>query len=300
MSNKPVVAVCMSTFNGEKFLSNQLDSLLDQEEVMVDLFIRDDGSTDGSVDLIKQYASFNKNIHLLQGKNKGFAKSFLECLDFAGDGYDYYAFCDQDDVWYPNKLKESLKVLGSTESERPRLVFTEFNYCDENLNVVCKSHLKNTDICKTLFLYDNMCSGNTMLFNRALRNFVLSHDLTCVYYHDWWLALVCAFFGDVLYLDKPTLSYRRLSSSVSINGTNPILLVANKLKMYLRGNKLDLIERQVSCFINEFGSDLAAEDQQITIFASQARLKKALSPLKLRQRKLDELFLRILFLSGRL
>ena len=300
LSNKTVVAVCMSTFNGEKFLSDQLDSLLNQNEVQVDIFIRDDGSTDGTVALIEQYASVNKNFHLLQGENKGFVKSFLDCLDYAGDGYEYYAFCDQDDVWYPNKLKDSLETLGFSESKRPRLVFTEFNYCDENLNIICKSHLKNAVISKSLFLYDNMCSGNTMLFNRALRNLVLSHDLTCIYYHDWWVALVCAFFGDVLYLDKPTLSYRRLSSSVSINGVNPILLVVNKLKMYLWGDKLDLIERQISSFINEFGTDLAGEDQQIILFASHARLKKVFSPLKLRQRIPDELFLRILFLFGRL
>ena len=103
------IAVLMSTYNGEKYIEQQIKSILAQENVDVTLYIRDDGSFDNTVYCIKKFQ--DKNINIIIGDNKGPCNSFLELVNLVDDTYDYYAFSDQDDVWLPQKLKKSIDLI---------------------------------------------------------------------------------------------------------------------------------------------------------------------------------------------
>ena len=106
--NKSKIAVLMSSYNGEKYIEEQIESIIEQENVVVDLFIRDDGSTDKTKEIITRFQS--ENIHINLDYNIGVVKSFFELIKTA-DGYDYYALCDQDDVWDKDKLYVAIKHI---------------------------------------------------------------------------------------------------------------------------------------------------------------------------------------------
>lgn len=141
----PVVAVVMSTYNGEKYLSEQIDSILTQKDVHVELFVRDDGSTDTTRDIISNFMEKNKNIHADFGENLGWAKSFLTEL-FSVPSFEYYAFSDQDDVWKPEKLIAGIKAIRHEEEQHgknfPVVWHSSFIFADSNLNVMFVRHME--------------------------------------------------------------------------------------------------------------------------------------------------------------
>lgn len=130
--NTKSVQVVMSTYNGEKYLKEQIDSILSQEGVDVRLYIRDDGSSDRTTDILASYQE-HKNVKIEKGNNLGFAKSFLTALDEC-DEADYYAFSDQDDVWEKDKLSTAIEILEEESQSTPLLYCSALQRVDENLN----------------------------------------------------------------------------------------------------------------------------------------------------------------------
>lgn len=131
------VLVLMSVYNGEFYLQEQIDSVLEQKDIDVHLLIRDDGSSDNSVNIIKMNAYKDSRVRLIEGENIGCTKSFMalckEALSCAVK-YDFYSFCDQDDIWFENKLVKSVSVLSSFDSHAPCLYMATSIATDEKLN----------------------------------------------------------------------------------------------------------------------------------------------------------------------
>lgn len=128
MNSKKVV-ILMSTYNGEKYIEEQLESLLNQTYSDIKIFIRDDGSKDRTKEIIKQFLQKSKNIFLIEGENIGFINSFFELLNIS-DTADYYAYCDQDDVWMEDKIERAVKFLEKSDSNKPVLYFSNSDYYD--------------------------------------------------------------------------------------------------------------------------------------------------------------------------
>ena len=131
----PIVAVIMSTYNGEKFLDEQINSILSQKDVVVHLYVRDDGSTDSTRQILSNTQKNNKNLHLFFENNIGVGNSFMKCLYYAKANYDYYAFSDQDDIWLPEKLIKAITFLEENHKEL---------YCS---NQMCVDRYGNRFIC---------------------------------------------------------------------------------------------------------------------------------------------------------
>ena len=108
----------MSTYNGEKYLREQIDSILNQDYPEISLLIRDDGSTDGTVDILKEYAQKYRDIDYYVGENLGVQNSFFDLMKRADKRAYYYAFADQDDVWLPGKIKRAIELLEREEIGR--------------------------------------------------------------------------------------------------------------------------------------------------------------------------------------
>ena len=125
------VAVIMSTYNGEKFIREQLDSILNQSYKNIELIVRDDGSKDKTVEIVKEYQAKHKNIKLFEGQNLGFVKSFFELLKLAEA--DYYAYADQDDIWIENKIELAVNSLNKLDDQKPNMAFGNSDYYDENM-----------------------------------------------------------------------------------------------------------------------------------------------------------------------
>ena len=125
------VYVLMSTYNGDKYLKEQLESILDQKNINVSIFIRDDGSTDNTEMIIKSFCDNHNNIHYFSGENIGYGKSFMELIKNVPNDAEYYAFSDQDDVWKLDKLISAIQAIR--EISEPALYCALPEYVDQNL-----------------------------------------------------------------------------------------------------------------------------------------------------------------------
>ena len=217
------VTVLLSTYNGEKFLEEQLQSLIQQKNVEVRILVRDDGSTDGTVSILDRW----KNDRLLNwytGDNVGAGKSFVDLL-FKVPQSDYYAFCDQDDVWLPNKLELSLLKMEQCESihlDKPIIIHTDMWGVNKDLELISDSFWKYSklrpDILNT-FKYLAICNsvnGCTMLLNNAARDIVIQkYFVQSLVLHDVLVSLIVAYNNGIIdYVETPTMLYRQHGSNV--------------------------------------------------------------------------------------
>lgn len=207
------IQVLLSTYNGEKYLKEQIESILMQEEVEVSILIRDDGSCDRTVEIIENFAKENTNITYYKGTNLGPARSFLDLLNHSGE-FHYFAFADQDDVWKPNKLISAIHKLQEVEENKPSLYLSALEVVDENLNPI---EIKKVDgnFCFEGEIIKNFATGCTQVFNKSLRNIINSYTPNYLIMHDSWITRVCyAIGGNVIIDDKSYILYRQHEKNV--------------------------------------------------------------------------------------
>ncbi len=294
------IAVVMSTYNGQDYVAQQVESVLLQEGVDFGIFVRDDGSTDNTVTILEHLAQASKVPMVIErGRNRGVVGSFFCAMRMVSPEYTHIALCDQDDVWHPNKLARAMEVLDNLSQEKPSLYCSEYNFCNELMERTGTSSLNRIGITPSRMLYENVCSGNTMVFNRALLALVLEHGLDEVYCHDWWLALAASFFGSIAYDTEPCLEYRRTGSNASPTGSSPLRLLAFRVRTFLAGGEFERINRQNLAFLNEYGPMLTKEQRRLLYAFTQGPAPlKSVCPRRLRQKRLDDAALRLLLLLG--
>lgn len=212
----------MATFNGEKFISEQLNSILGQTTQNWTLLVRDDGSYDKTVDIVGEYARIDSRIILLKDDygNIGVNANFSKLLNFASTYIDsqYFCFADQDDVWFPNKLEVMLSELIQVESSKnitiPTLVYSDLEVVDSKLNVINKSFMKYQGIYPPknhplgLLIVQNLVTGCACMFNRSLLQMSIPIPDDALV-HDWWFALCSAIYGHLIYINQPLVKYRQ-------------------------------------------------------------------------------------------
>lgn len=211
----------MGTYNGARFLREQLDSISAQTHTQWNLLIRDDGSSDETVDIIEHAASTDKRIEIIHDENDnlGPALNFsMLCEAAKRRGFDYVFFSDQDDIWHRDKLALSLAEMRNAHTharhDAPLLVHTDLAVVDENHNLIDSSfmhysgfHHLDADPLRTL-LVQNFVTGCSVACNRRLLEIAAPIPPAAVM-HDYWFALCAAAFGYVLYLPQATLEYRQ-------------------------------------------------------------------------------------------
>lgn len=207
---KPTVLVLMSTYNGEKYLNKQIDSILSQIGVDVYLLIRDDGSSDHTIDIIEKYKESYSNVDCVIGNNIGFIKSFSELINMTVDYHlkpDFYAFSDQDDYWRPEKLKIACTALKGKCKEVPQLFTSNSLKVDFNDGPIELFHISYPLYRKGNVLIYNTEQGCSMVFNsKAVEIYRQSNPQLA--YHDRWMCLICAFLGSIHYEHRPLFHYR--------------------------------------------------------------------------------------------
>lgn len=216
-----MISIIMAVYNGEKYLAEQIDSILQgsYQDFMIHIF--DDGSTDGSREVISQYAQKHPQriTPHFNEKNQGVIKNFLGGLQ--AQEADYYMFCDQDDVWLPEKLQHTLEHMQRREkldSKKPIAVFGDAKMVDGELNELHPSFQRQsgyrTDhLDLGHMLMENKLIGCTVMINHKLKALLADYPEQ-MRMHDWWIALVAAAFGEISYLDEPLLLYRQHGNNV--------------------------------------------------------------------------------------
>lgn len=206
------VCVLMSTYNGEKYIEEQMNSILNQEDVKVKLIIRDDASKDLTVDIIKRIMKKNKNIVLIEGENVGPAKSFMKLLNINEEA-DYYAFADQDDYWLKNKLARAISKLELSKKEG-KLYFSTLNLVNQNLDYIRTTFLPENISFKNEMI-KNYATGCTMVFDVKLKNLVQTSNFDYVPMHDSHMARIAMINNCYIYVDHESfINYRQHDNNV--------------------------------------------------------------------------------------
>ena len=216
------VEILLATFNSETFIEEQVDSIFSQTDQDWHLTIQDGGSRDRTVSIVKKIASkYEKKITFIQHDNGHLSakKNFGSLLSKAHS--PLYMFCDQDDVWFKNKVeltKDFYYSLHSKNEKQPVLIFTDSVVTDNKLIPLSNSfltfqNLNPRKLALNNLLLQNVAPGNTMLFNNSLKELALPIPSQAIM-HDHWLILICSIFGRIRFLDSPTLFYRQHGNNV--------------------------------------------------------------------------------------
>lgn len=260
MNKKTTVCILMSTYNGQKYIREQLDSLLLQEGVDVRIIIRDDGSKDNTVVILSEYAARYSNIIILAERNCGAEESFNRLCRFAlqNETTDYYAFCDQDDVWDVDKLDIAVGKLKEFDANKPNLYFSNLRMVDENLTFMNDLYERDevfTNRSKTLvqvFTY-----GCTCVFNHTALEYYCRPERQFTF-HDNWIYCICSYLGNVFYDSTGHIQYRQHGNNLSGSHSKGLSLIISRIKRPFRGelgHDFETMAKQLLLFENEIDSD---------------------------------------------
>lgn len=233
------VCVLMSSYNGEKYIKEQIDSILAQEEVEIYLLIRDDGSRDATLDILENYEELD-NVSLIKGENLGVKKSFLSLIAMAPDYFDYYALSDQDDYWLTDKMISAINhIEGAGEKLDDNFLYYS-NTClvDENLFPLNEKGY-NVDRPYNFgeILIRNCASGCTYVFGRKLKSLIQTRrdvNIEKIPMHDHWINMICLATGGIIIFEKKShILYRQ-------HGENAI---GNKRTLYVKTRTSSLLNK---------------------------------------------------------
>lgn len=206
----PTILVLMSTYNGQKYIKEQLDSILQQENVDVEILIRDDGSTDNTIDLLLNYSEKYHQIEYYIGNNVGPAQSFKKLINDCDSQYEYYAYADQDDIWDKKKLCTAISDMRGDMGLNPVLWYCGFSKLigDKISGQSCCS-VERASTLETACYTCATTNGCTMVFNRELLNILRMINPGEIDMHDSWTNIVCiACGGKIICNPLPLVTYR--------------------------------------------------------------------------------------------
>ncbi len=252
------VTVVLATYNGEKYLREQLDSLLCQEGVSVKILVRDDGSEDRTKDILDEYQRRGL-LTWYTGEHLNVQKGYLDLLKNAPKS-DYYAFCDQDDVWDGKKLLYAVTELDELPADRPSMYYCGQRLVDEDLKLLSTHRITTDRNATTNFLISNV-AGCTAVFNQVLVDAVNRASPKFILMHDSWLFKVCLALGGNYYADSAAhINYRQHGNNVAgLNGG-----IKGKLKQVKRYLEVFEIQKQCQNLLQCYENEMTPEYKTLT------------------------------------
>ncbi len=305
------INVLMCTYNGGNYLREQLDSLLNQTYTNYCITIRDDGSTDDTRGILEEYAAKDSRIRLLaqDHKNLGYPDCFWHLLKCA-ERADYYAFCDQDDVWNVNKLEIAATCLGKEKdaSTLPLLYAHDYELCDSKLNTYGENSFPDFEhmVGRKMMFYSYL-PGFSMVFNEAMRKRLEQQEMLGRNApHDLWTLWNAFFAGKIIHGNQKLVKYRRHEKAETPTGTNSkLLMIKTLLKREIFGGDYVRLCCMADTFADLCRGDLSAQEYREWKTLSfrdkgvMKYLRRLFYPHRIKPTVAGEIALRILFLTGR-
>ncbi|MCQ9628121.1 glycosyltransferase family 2 protein [Cetobacterium somerae] len=244
------IDILLSTYNGENFLEEQLNSIVKQTYENWKIIIRDDGSTDKTVEIIKKYMKrYPKKIKVIENNgNLGAAKSFMSLINYSNS--DYFMFCDQDDYWLEDKIEITLKKMLELEKKnknKPILIHTDLKVVNQNLDEISSSLWSYQGVNPKIKNYrklivENNITGCTVMLNKNIKKYLKNYDIKkYIIMHDWFLGVLVAKLGVIDFVEKATILYRQHGKNDTGAKKNNILIKILSLKKI--NFKLEIIEK---------------------------------------------------------
>ena len=298
------VKILMSTYNGIKYIEQQLDSIFNQTYKNIEILIRDDGSTDATIELLKEYEKDGR-IELVTGENLGIWKSVYWLAGNTSEA-DYYSFVDQDDIWESDKIERAVNALDKTEQDKPALYFCNFDFYDEEMNF--SSHRNKLKIELTFInsLVNFIAYGFTCVINEKMRQLFIQMPMDVQFYHDYLFLILATSFGNVIYEDDYVgAKYRRHGKNVSVTNENALKLLLWRIKNFLLNDEFKYKEKW-SKFSEIYAEKLDDKKKETLSWFTKPRysfknaMRRAFYTKRYREAALDELALRTMFFIGKL
>ncbi len=267
------VEILLATRNNMPFVESLVGSVLKQSFGDFKLTVRDDGSSDGTFEKIAELAKTDSRINVLSDREpSGSACNNFFRLLLQSDA-DYIMFCDADDIWLPDKVKNAVETIQNAESkygtDTPILSHSDLTVVDESLGVIAESMFDYEKLSpertalKQLAVQNNV-TGCTTIINRALRELVTEQPKSAVM-HDWWLALCASAFGQIVVDYRPMIFYRQHSGN-SVGAYSALSLAQSFKRLTEKGRTraiYDSMFSQAACFADTFADRLSKEDSEM-------------------------------------
>ena len=285
MITDPKIAILLSTYNGTKYLEEQLDSILNQTYSNYVIVARDDGSYDDTIQLLNKYAKkFTDKFHLLEQDllNLGASDSFSYLIEYVLENKQslglesaYMMFCDQDDIWSLEKIDKQIDEMIKVEKHQtgtkpiPVLIHSNLRVVSEDKSLIAESfvHYQGLEIERNRFtniMISNVVTGCTAFINEALARKAVPVSKEAIM-HDWWLSLVASAFGKLVFIDAPLVSYRQHDTNAigakEFVKSTPVDRSFWQKTLGCKSNAhLSEVARQAADFRNRFGQELTTQD----------------------------------------
>lgn len=210
------ISVVLATFNGERYLKSQLNSIINQRLLPYEIIIIDDCSTDNTLNTISNFNFFEIKVKIIKnGINLGPIANFKKGISLAKG--DFIALCDQDDIWLPSKLEVSLENILKLNQNKACAVYSDLTLIDEDNNLMAQSLHKLWNINPEKFdffllLNSNVVTGCTLMFNKEMQ-FLIKKMPINILMHDYWIGLIGYSLGEIKYINDSTILYRHHSGS---------------------------------------------------------------------------------------
>lgn len=284
-STSNTVAILLATYNGERFIEEQLSSIAAQTHVDWELWVSDDGSTDNTLQPIAEFSAQNPGkVHLLpqHAPTGGSCQNFFLLMKEVPKAYEYYAFCDQDDYWHPQKIEKTLVALKqlACDAAVPALAFCDAKVVDAERNIIGDSFFAYTGVNPNSvelrqLLVQNPISGAEVIANRALIELASGiSSLDGIDMHDQWLGLAAAAFGKIAHVDEVLFDYRQHGDNQVGAKKMSLATVGDKAK--IAAESLRKKEAQAAKLVEEYADKLSAEDHELCqTFATISNMPKA-------------------------
>lgn len=299
-----MINILLSTYNGERYLRAQIDSLLQQKNVPFKIYVRDDGSTDGTRAVIADYTARYKGLicDLTDDRHRGYPDCFWDLLSDCPKA-DAYAFCDQDDIWEPEKLERAQKMLETVPSNTPALYIHDYRVCDGDLKVQGTHTIPDLNALPSeKLLFYSYAEGFSMVLNEALRAVLLNGNPEGKHLcHDEWTLWTAYFHGRILHDATILASYRRHEDAYTTTGSDKKGMIRSWLKKEISGPAFAEKCTRIAYFANT-DDRIPAGDRKAWLFLSgkekgpASHLRRLFYPHRLKPTIGGELALRILFL----
>lgn len=270
------VCILLSTYNGQDYLRDQLDSLYRQRGVNIHILVRDDGSTDQTIEIVDDYRKKYGKIEFIKGRNVGAKRSFFELCFWAASYesiFDYYAFCDQDDVWYDDKLLRAVSILDKKTEIEDKLWYGDVRLVDGCLNtidtpsIIVVNNLKGNIVASHSLGCTQVFTHSLLLKMTKIKKWIVKED-DCtgvlIPYHDGWLALVAySMNAYVFYDNNKCMDYRQHKDNVIGASKSFVFTLWARLRRYAIKESANIKSGKCKTLLATFDYELPADNKKV-------------------------------------
>ena len=309
------VNVIIPTYNGEKYIGEQLESIFAQTYGNIDIYIRDDKSSDNTIEVIKSYMGKEpegKKLILVDNKNTnwGYVKNVFDTLKLTSKA-DYYAFCDQDDYWLPEKVERQVKLLEAHSDKTPALCFTAFDFCNSKLEYMRSSTPMKESLNLMDVIFDFKVLNFNIMINNDMRETLYKHlpkdnngDDIYPKYPDLWMSQIAAGYKALYCVTEPMVKYRRNENAASSFNTNSFSFFIWRFKKLILGDESKLLKKAIRQYVDCYEFSLDENDKKMVNVLTKSSFSNYFRRLfyrgRFRASIKDEVGLRIFWMIGKL